>query len=178
MPNKNTYTLTGDDIVEHIYNHQEMGQQTRNFFHWSPLWRAIRDHISGGPIGKNEGPGSIILIDPPVEEDECLSVRCYRGSGYAIRFRDAAIYGFRGESPHVEVRIEVEWEGQYETFERRYTIRVPVSLCKDFTQEAFDEWISAQRTEKKQAEKEADIETLKGLVRKWGIPFITEEIHE
>ena len=160
-----SYILTGADIVEHIYTQQELEHQTRNFFHYSPLWRAIRDHVADKDRGGIKG---VVLVDPPFEmieepePGECidLCVKCYRGSGYAISFKDAAIYGMRGEAENIEVTFEVEWESAYESFTRKHRIKVPVALAKNYTEEAFQGWLMAVRADKKENQRKADLKSV------------------
>jgi hypothetical protein len=164
-----SYVLTGPDIVEHIYTQQELEHQTRNYFHYSPLWRAIKDHISDKDRG---GILSVILIDPPlsmIEEPEPgepidLCIKCYRGSGYAIHFKDAAIYGMRGEAENIELTFEVEWEACYESFTRTHRLKVPVTLAKNYSEEAFQEWLKTIRADKKQKQREADLKAISSML--------------
>lgn len=164
------YVLTGDNIVEHIYAQQEMGHQTKNYFHFSPLWRAIRRYIE-------QNVQDCALLDPPynlTEEPEYLSIRCYRGTGRAVHFRDVAIYGIRGESLHIELTVEIEWEIDLNnTVVKKHRFQVPVALCKraddypeDF-KEDFDLWISGLARAKQEKNCEQDAETLRALIKKY-----------
>jgi hypothetical protein len=184
-----SYILTGDNIVEHIFAQQELKSQTRNYFHFSKLWRAIQDHISDNGLGNpynfpsdkhRHDINKVILIDPPFDwledDDDCLNVMCHRGSGYAVSFKDVAIYGSPtgpiNEAKNLDLKIEVEWETRNESFTRCYTIRMPLALCKvseDFIQEAFDNWIEALRKEKEKTRREKDAKEFRALVKKYPV---------
>jgi hypothetical protein len=186
-----SYVLTGGNIVEHIFAQQELKSQTRSYFHFSPLWRAIRNHISDNGLGESYGYNStentsqrrhdinkVVLIDPPfdrLEEDNSyLGVKSYRGGGYAISFKDVAIYGSptgpHNEAQNLDLKIEVEWEGDYESFTKTYTIKIPLALCKvseDLIEEAFDNWIKAIRKDNERTKREKDAKEFRALAKKY-----------
>ena len=173
-----SYTLTGDNIVEHIHTQQELEHQTRNYFHFSPLWRAIQDHISNNKL-KAEGRNDlkkVVLVDVPwdyrEEEGDYLGIRSYRGSGCSISFKDVAIYGMRGEAENLEMDIEIEWENSYESFPRKHHLKIPVALCKvadDDLPRIFDEWIETLRKEVADAKREKDAQIFRRIIKEYPV---------
>jgi len=180
---KPSYILKDDSIVENIYAAQALKEQTRCFFHFSPLWRAIENHIADQRAHKRmdhqdgHKVENVVLIDPPLdwkeEEDSYLGVKCYRGSGYAVSFHGAIIYGFKDEAKNVDVKIEVEWEtndgswAEPESFTKSYTIKVPVSLCNEFSEEAFASWVNDVRSKRDQEKRKEDAKTFRRLVNQY-----------
>lgn len=161
---KEPWTFRAADVVEEIYDKQEMSWEIKAFFTYSPLAKALKKALDSDLRD--------VLIDPPydwVEDRKDLYIKSYRGSGAAISFKDASIYGPRGDSPHVEVKLEIEWESCYETFTRSYNIRIPVSLCREFSQEAFNAWVENCRQEKINKEAQADLKTLEELQTKYSV---------
>jgi len=166
-----SYILTGGNIVDHLHTQQELEHQTRSFFHFSPIWRAIQDHISCRVPSDHDMRNNVLVSIPSsirsiINDDEYVGIKCF-SEGYAVYFRDAAIYGLRGEAQNIEIQVEIEWEWNSETITRSHTIKVPVALCKEFSEKAFEAWISRLRQEKLKAKREEDAKTLKRLIKEY-----------
>ena len=157
------WTFRSGNVVDEIYDAQEMRQEIKTFFRRSPLWRRIEKSLTGEERDW--------LVDPPydyVEEPEHLRIACHRGTGYGITCHDAVIYGFRGESSAVELRIEIDWESSYEEFPRKHTLRVPILLCRDFTEDAYQGWMAFQKQLRDKREAIKDIAFLERMVERYG----------
>ena len=157
------WTFRSGNVVDEIYDAQEMRQEIKTFFRRSPLWRRIEKTLTSDDRD--------CLVDPPydyVEEPEDLRIACHRGTGYGIACQDAAIYGFRGESSAVELKIEIDWESSYEELTRKHTLRVPILLCRDFTEDAYQNWLASQKQLRDKREAIKDAAFLEQLIERYG----------
>lgn len=170
MNKKPLYTLHNDDLVEHIYHTQDLRGEIHKFFIFSPLWRAITSHVA-------DGRGKSVLIDPPSGWEE-PKIRSYRGTGYSISFRNAAIYGLRGESPHVEVQVEIEWGEDCDTFTKNHTLHVPIELARSYTEEGFHRWVEVVRENKAKALQARDKKAVQGLLERYPQYGTLTELHQ
>jgi hypothetical protein len=157
------WTFRSGNVVDEIYDAQEMRQQIKTFFRRSPLWRSLEKTL----IGDDRD----LLIDPPydwAEERGDLRIACHRGTGYGVRCLDAAIYGPRGESSFVKLKIEVDWETSYEEFSREYTLRIPIQLCREFDQDVYQNWMLSQKQLHDKLEADKDVIFLERMIERYG----------
>jgi hypothetical protein len=166
-----TYELVGGNIVDHIYAGQHIKTQTREFFYRSPLWKAIKAHICDNKEAPKERHDitKVVLVDPPFDraDDGYLGIVCNRGTGYAVSFRSARIYGIKGESGNMlSLDVCIDWETDCDNFERRHPIRIPLDLCVTFSDEAFDSWIEELCKERLKKKSEEDVKFLADMLRR------------
>lgn len=155
-----------DLLVNHSANKEAIGWYFRSD---SRVWRLIEDHIVKAP--------KCCLIAR--EED---SIPCYRGSGHAIHFRDAYIYGDsyeQGDKGSVRIPAKVyhlDFEVEYErsedeggdTYSKRYSLKVPIELEDDVDDDTlkarFEAWVKRREVENQKEIEQAINPMLKRLI--------------
>lgn len=129
--------LFNHDIIDHLQETDKMKWRANDYFRrYNKCFDAIRDHIDhGGDVVFFELDGIIVS---------------HRGSGAAINFREARVYG--KDPTHYRMTIEIEYfcEGQVESydpdfFHEKYDIDVPIDLERNFTKKKFKAWIEELR---------------------------------
>jgi len=151
------YTLTEGNLIKQALQIGKLESEMKMFFQFCPLWKNIRRHIEG--FVKCE-EGECILIDPP---NYAKSIRCYRGTGYGVRFHEINVRGWVHELPSILFcGLSVDWvDEDEEEFTKNYELRIPAWVADDFSR--FDEWVSKVKEEKTSKQKEEDLKIFKKI---------------
>lgn len=158
-----TNKLLASDIIEHTRIYQEAKNAIKSYYYFnSNLMRAIQKHIARAE--------NCVLIDRTGQVN-------WDSSGYAVRFKDIMVFGpqwrynketgrdERYELDYFNLDIVVEYynEEDDKTENNQYTIKVPIDLEINFTQEKFDAWINEMTEKFKIKQEKKDKETFDAL---------------
>ena len=150
-------TLAEDTLIKQALRIGELRSEMKMFFRSCSLWKGIRSNIEGF-VGCEKG--ECILVDPP---EYAKSIRCYRGTGYGVRFNEISVRGWSCEPPSILFcEVEVDWvDEDEEVFTKKYELRVPDWVANDFSR--FDEWVNKVKEEKTSKQKEKDLKTFRKI---------------
>jgi len=149
--------LLNGNPVDHLGEIQRMQEVVRKYYYWvSPLWKAIREHISRAQ--------DCVLIN---REGTIVS---HRGLGPSVSCDNVAFVGYKSiENERLKFDIKVEYfrdgeEDSYQpnTYHSTYCLDVPPDLEENFTPAKFKQWVAEK---KKKRDAEVEKVELKELVR-------------
>jgi len=154
--------LVNRNIVDHILKLNEMENARQRYFYLiSPVWKAIRDHIS-----RSKECGLI-------KRDERL-IRSYRGLGASVQLKNVHLPKIDNPKNILDFEIEVEYIQEGEegaerpaTYKKKYWINVPSELELDFTQRKFENWVKKEKAKMDAEIKKSDLEKIKQLKKKY-----------
>jgi len=154
--------LLNGNSVDHLREIQRMQDVVRKYYYWaSPLWKAIREHISRAQ--------DCALIN---REGTIVS---HRGLGPSVSCDNVALMGYNGiKNERLEFDIKVEYfrdgeEDSYEpnTYHSTYHLSVPPDLEKNFTPAKFKQWVAEKKKKQKVELKKLYLKELAILKKKY-----------
>jgi len=161
-----------EDVLAHLNLMANLkSQKDWHFRTHSKLWKSVYNAIAYG--------------DDLVAHPKNHLLKCYRGSGIAVSFRDVCLYAKdytvapTAEAHVVGLEIEIEYvhedqDGQDwpDIISKKFTLQPPTEFLADqFTDAEFNEWVGKVKSERDAKIKEKDLETLAELRRKYPNEF-------
>jgi len=156
--------LLNGNLVDHLKEIQRMEDVARRYYYWaSPLWKAIREHISRAQ--------DCVLINRKG------TIVSHRGTGSSVSCHNVVFVGYESiKNERLEFDITVEYFGEGEensyqpnTYRSTHHLSVPPDLEENFTPAKFNQWV-AEKKKKRDAEVEkAELKELARLKKKYGI---------
>lgn len=141
-------------IVEHL---AALYRATENAHRWlrrSEAWRAIHDHVVYAE--------NCVLVDRKGRR-----VSCHRGTGYAVRIKDA--FNMRTGGPStICIVVQVEYDEDDEIVDSGATeterIYVPADMLIRFSRRKFNAWLKIRRAEALLARKDRLLRQINMLI--------------
>jgi hypothetical protein len=164
---------------------RKLSEDREEIWRWmyrkAKVWRAIYNHIADSE--------DVVIVSLPANH----SIVSHRGTGPAIHLREFGVYAKNydtkpaTESSAFWLKIDIGFVhndddyqyGYADEIEKSYNFNVPTSLMFEFTDAAFNSWISDLRRERDVNRTKKDDEDLKKLINLYPgkAKLLLEQIH-